>query len=97
MAIEIANKNKNIITKDFDKYKNNAMLNALRAKFSQYPDLGDNLMDTKNRQLIEHNLYDNYWSDGGDGSGKNTFGNLLMEVRTELQNGSLTYNNPFKG
>ena len=30
---------------------------------------------------------DDYWGDGGDGSGKNRLGHLLMQVREELRNG----------
>ena len=28
---------------------------------------------------------DHYWADGGDGSGKNKLGELLMRVRQELR------------
>jgi len=72
------------------------MLNALREKFRQYQTLGKILTSTGNKILIEHNMYDDYWSDGGDGSGLNMFGILLMQVREELNNGMLKYINPIK-
>lgn len=97
MAGDIGQRNKNSIIGGFERMKDNAMLKALRAKFSQYPKLGDELISTGNRQLIEHNMYDDYWDDGGNGSGSNVFGKLLMQVRKELQTFSLTYANPFKG
>jgi predicted NAD-dependent protein-ADP-ribosyltransferase YbiA (DUF1768 family) len=34
--------------------------------------------------IIEHTKNDNYWADGGDGSGKNMLGKILMEIRDEL-------------
>jgi len=89
MATDIAEKNKHLIIPNFD--KKNAMLIALREKFSQYQILGNVLTSTGNRTLIEHNMNDDYWSDGGDGSGLNMLGVLLMQVREELNNGTLKY------
>ncbi|WP_275043177.1 NADAR domain-containing protein [Streptococcus parasanguinis] len=39
--------------------------------------------------IIEHTQNDAYWADGGDGSGKNKLGLLLMKVRKELKNATL--------
>lgn len=96
MATEIAEKSKYLIVPKFNKKnkKNDAMLAALREKFSQYQTLGTVLLSTGDKQLIEHNMYDNYWSDGGDGSGLNMLGILLMQVRSELKNATLKYTNP---
>jgi predicted NAD-dependent protein-ADP-ribosyltransferase YbiA (DUF1768 family) len=38
-------------------------------------------METKDKVLIEHTIKDRYWADGGDGSGKNRLGVLLMKLR----------------
>lgn len=95
LAIDMANNNKHLIIPNFN--KNLAMLNALRAKFSQYETLGQILLSTDNNQLIEHNMLDDYWSDGGDGSGQNQFGKLLMQVRSELRNHTLNFDKPFIG
>lgn len=84
MASYIAIQNKNIIVPDFDKIKNDVMLKALRAKFNQYPNLAGELRSTGNKQLILHYMYDDYWADGGDGSGDNMLGKLLMKIRQEL-------------
>lgn len=43
-------------------------------------------METGNRELIEHTEKDRYWGDGGDGSGKNRLGFLLMKLRDEFRN-----------
>ena len=38
--------------------------------------------------LIEHTKNDSYWADGGDGSGLNKLGKILMKVREKLRNES---------
>ena len=65
--------------------KEGVMLAALRAKFSQHPDLRALLVGTGDRVLVEHTHLDAYWGSAGDGSGKNRLGALLMVVRGELQ------------
>ena len=35
--------------------------------------------------MIEHRKADSYWGDGGNGTGKNKLGKLLMRLRTELR------------
>ncbi len=35
-------------------------------------------------RLVEHTNNDVFWGDGGDGSGHNMLGRLLMELRAEL-------------
>jgi N-glycosidase YbiA len=94
IATQIADKSNYLVIPNFD--KKSAMLTALRQKFSQYQTLGKILTSTSNKILIEHNMNDDYWSDGGDGSGLNMLGILLMQVRDELNNGMLKYVNPAK-
>ena len=84
MAKQIANQNKNLVQQGFSLNENGVMLNALRAKFSQHPNLAAELVATRPRQLINHTLEDSYWGDGGDGSGWNYLGKLLAQVRDEL-------------
>lgn len=69
---------------DWDAVKEQIMLDALRAKFTQHPDLGARLCATGDALLIEHRARDAYWGDGGDGHGRNRLGALLMQVRDEL-------------
>jgi ribA/ribD-fused uncharacterized protein len=71
--------------KDWEKVKDDIMLDALRAKFTQNKELREILLGTGNAILIEHTKNDNYWADGGDGTGKNMLGVLLMKVREELK------------
>ena len=69
---------------DWDRVKDDVMLKCLRAKFTQHKDLREKLLDTGERHLIEHTSNDSYWGDGGDGSGQNKLGKLLMRVRKEI-------------
>lgn len=70
---------------DWDLVKEQVMFEGLRAKFRQHPDLGNMLLGTGMRLLVEHTGNDAYWGDGGDGSGQNRLGQLLMAVRLELR------------
>jgi hypothetical protein len=61
--------------------RDDAMRGALAAKFAQHAELRDILLSTGNCRLVEHTANDSYWGDGGDGSGANRLGHLLMELR----------------
>ncbi|MBM7783738.1 NADAR family protein [Tenggerimyces flavus] len=61
------------------------MKKALLAKFTQHGDLRALLLSTGDALLVEHTKNDRYWGDGGDGSGRNRLGLLLMEVREQLR------------
>jgi hypothetical protein len=69
---------------DWETVKDDVMRTALRAKFEQHPKLKSLLLSTGDAELIEHTRNDSYWADGGDGTGKNRLGILLMELRAEL-------------
>jgi predicted NAD-dependent protein-ADP-ribosyltransferase YbiA (DUF1768 family) len=43
------------------------------------------LLQTLDAKLVEHTNRDRYWADGGDGTGKNRLGMLLMRLREELR------------
>ena len=70
---------------DWEEKKEEVMLEGLRAKFEQHPDLCERILTTKNRRLVEHTEHDAYWGDAGDGTGLNRLGHLLMQVRAELR------------
>ena len=72
------------LRKDWESAKDRIMREAVRAKFAQHADLRAILLATGDRTLIEHTRNDSYWGDGGDGSGRNMLGRILMEVRAEL-------------
>ena len=72
------------LRRDWESVKDQVMLEAVRAKFTQHDDLREVLLGTGDAKLVEHTENDNYWGDGGDGSGKNRLGQLLMQLRAEL-------------
>jgi ribA/ribD-fused uncharacterized protein len=71
---------------DWEIVKDDIMREALQAKFTQNEELKKILLETGEAELVEHTKNDSYWGDGGDGSGKNMLGRLLMELREELKN-----------
>ncbi|KAJ3274219.1 hypothetical protein HDV01_003292 [Terramyces sp. JEL0728] len=70
---------------DWESVKDGVMMDALRAKFTQHRNLKAMLLQTGDAYLNEHTRNDSYWADGGDGTGKNRLGMLLMKLRAELQ------------
>lgn len=70
--------------RDWESVKEQVMMDALRAKFTQHEELTAILLGTGDAVLVEHTANDDYWGDGGDGSGKNRLGVLLMRLRAEL-------------
>lgn len=70
---------------DWEEVKEDIMLKALHCKFDQHTNLRRILLETREKKLIEHTSNDSYWGDGGDGSGRNRLGELLMKVRRELR------------
>jgi N-glycosidase YbiA len=61
------------------------MRKAVTAKFEQHPELTRLLLGTGDALLVENTSNDDYWGDGGDGSGRNMLGRILMEVRQRLR------------
>ena len=72
---------------DWESIKEDVMYKALLAKFTQHDYLRKMLLGTGERKLVEHSPYDSYWGDGGDGTGRNRLGELLMRLRRELRSG----------
>jgi N-glycosidase YbiA len=70
---------------DWEAVKDEIMREALQAKFEQHPKVKSLLLATGEAELIEHTRNDAYWADGGDGTGKNRLGKLLMELRAQLR------------
>jgi len=73
------------LRRDWESVKDQVMREALRAKFTQHPELTSLLLATGDEKLVEHTEKDRYWGDGGDGSGKNRLGQLLVDLRTQLR------------
>ena len=73
---------------DWESEKVGVMRTAVMAKFTQHDQSRELLLSTGDAELVEHTVNDSYWGDGGDGSGKNMLGLLLMEVRDHLRAGT---------
>jgi ribA/ribD-fused uncharacterized protein len=85
IAARMGRDRKQKLRRDWESVKVSVMTEAVRAKFSQHDELGAILLDTGDAKIIEHTENDDYWGDGGDGSGKNMLGQILMRIRVELQ------------
>jgi ribA/ribD-fused uncharacterized protein len=70
---------------DWEAVKVDVMRGAVRAKFEQHPDLAARLLATGDARIVEHTGNDRFWGDGGDGSGRNMLGEILMDVRARLR------------
>jgi ribA/ribD-fused uncharacterized protein len=84
IAARMGRDRKKKLRRDWESVKVSVMADALRAKFTQHPELREILLATGDAKLVEHTTNDDYWGDGGDGSGRNMLGTLLMRVREEL-------------
>ncbi|OGB83524.1 hypothetical protein A3F66_02310 [candidate division TM6 bacterium RIFCSPHIGHO2_12_FULL_32_22] len=92
-AFDIAQANKQSVRPDWNHINRDVMLKVVRAKFSQ-PGLISRtniplqqlLLSTGNQILVENaGQNDAFWGNGADGKGCNHLGQILMQVRSELQ------------
>src|SRR5262245_3458494 len=84
-AANMGRDRKRPLRRDWESVKEAVMYKAIHAKFTQHEDLRAALLGTGDALLIEHTANDSYWGDGGDGSGRNRLGHLLIQVRGELR------------
>lgn len=70
---------------DWERVKDDVMYRVVLAKFTQHQGIRSQLLSTDDAPLVEHTKNDSYWGDGGDGSGKNLLGQILMRVREEIR------------
>jgi ribA/ribD-fused uncharacterized protein len=85
IAARMGRDRKKKLRPDWEAVKDDVMRRAVRAKFEQHAELRAALLATGDATLVEHTERDSYWGDGGDGSGKNMLGRILMEVRAALR------------
>lgn len=85
IAARLGRDRKQKLRRDWEAVKVGIMREAVMAKFTQHEDLRTLLLSTGDAKLVEHTDNDDYWGDGGDGSGKNMLGRILMEVRELLR------------
>ncbi len=83
-AAEIGRDRELPLRADWEQVKDDIMLKAVYAKFTQNKEIKDILISTGKEIIIESTTNDYYWGCGKDGSGKNMLGIILMKVREEL-------------
>ena len=74
---------------EWEEVRDEIMLRALTAKFTQYPHLRTKLLETGDAPIVEHTERDLYWGDGEDGRGQSMLGTLLVQLRDALKRGYL--------
>ncbi|MEL6903463.1 MAG: NADAR family protein [Cyanobacteria bacterium J06606_4] len=85
IAARMGRDRKRPLRSDWDTVKDDIMRQALYAKFAQHPSLKEMLLATGEANIVEHTKNDSYWGDGGDGTGLNMLGKILVELREELK------------
>jgi len=85
IAARLGRSRKQKLRREWESVKVGVMRDAVRAKFTQHEELKTLLLGTGDAKLVEHTENDSYWGAGGDGSGRNMLGQLLMELREQLR------------
>ena len=85
IAARMGRDRKRPLRSDWETVKDDIMRQALHAKFVQHPSLKAMLLATGEASIVEHTKNDSYWGDGGDGTGLNMLGKILVEIREQLQ------------
>lgn len=75
------------LRQDWESVKEEVMKSAIYAKFTQHPELRSLLLSTDDSLLVEASRSDSYWGAGPTGTGRNTLGLILMQVRESLREG----------
>ncbi len=60
------------------------METAIWARFAQHPELA-HILTLSRHPLSDHSAADFFWGPGVDGHGTNMTGQILMQIRRELQ------------
>jgi ribA/ribD-fused uncharacterized protein len=70
VAVRMGRSRKRPLRPDWETVKLDVMREAVRAKFTQHPELTAILIETGDALLVEHTANDDYWADGGMGVGR---------------------------
>ncbi len=85
IAARMGRDRKRPLRSDWETVKDSVMREAVLAKLCQHDEVRALLFSTGEARLVEHTENDAYWADGGDGSGRNRLGEILMELRGLLR------------
>jgi N-glycosidase YbiA len=69
---------------DWERVKTEVMAAAVLQKFLTHADIREILISTGNQLLVENSPTDYYWGCGGDRTGANHLGKILMGVREKI-------------
>ena len=84
-AAQMGRDRKRPLRADWEQVKDDVMRRAVKAKFSQHPEIREVLLGTGDAEIIENAPGDYYWGCGSRGTGKNMLGIILVEVREQLR------------
>ncbi|MFA0568521.1 GTP cyclohydrolase II [Vibrio gallaecicus] len=73
------------VRNEWDEIKVDVMRFIVTEKFKQNRYFSHLLASTGDSVIKEHSHIDSFWGDGGDGSGQNKLGHILMDIRQNLQ------------
>ena len=83
-AIRGRDRTKNL-RRDWEDIKDKIMFQTLELKAEQNPRFKKKLLSTGEALIIENTPFDYYWGCGGDNTGTNMLGILLMALRKKLR------------
>ncbi len=86
-AAEMGRSRKFPIIAEWESVKDGVMFDAVLKKFQTHKKLARLLLETGSQDIVENAPGDYYWGCGADGSGLNRLGEILVRVRTLLQEG----------
>ncbi|CAB4473658.1 DUF1768-domain-containing protein [Rhizophagus irregularis] len=92
-ALNMARKYQQYVDPSWQSINVQVMEWVVKNKFEQHPILAKRLLGTGDQILVEHTELDRFWGDGGDGSGRNKLGEVLMNVRKHLRDTQLHLTN----
>jgi ribA/ribD-fused uncharacterized protein len=80
----LAKQYKKRIRKDWDKIRATVMTRGTYIKCRTHQAVANALLETGDSKIVENSQYDYFWGCGRDGRGKNTYGQVLMDIRDKL-------------
>ncbi|MGF1752670.1 GTP cyclohydrolase II [Vibrio makurazakiensis] len=84
-AFELSRKYQLDIRSDWFQIRVDVMTFIVSEKFKQNSRFAHQLVSTGDLIIKEHSHKDSFWGDGGDGTGQNQLGHILMNVRDSLR------------
>ena len=74
-----------LVRSDWEQVKTSVMREAVLKKFLTHVDIQSILISTGDELIVENSQTDYYWGCGGDHTGQNQLGKILMLVRQEIR------------